>query len=301
MKSDKNIKKYYTSQRIKGYELIDSGQGQKLERFGGVVLNRPEPSAVWRKTMGEEEWDKICDFKFIEEGKTTGYWQRVGNDIPRDWHLNYHYKQCRIRLDLKLTSFKHVGVFPEQSINWEYIFDAIKSMQKAEPKVLNLFAYTGGASLVAKAAGADVVHVDSIRQVVTWANENQTSSGLKDIRWVIEDAVRFVGREVKRGNTYNGIILDPPAFGHGPKGQKWKLDAHLPALMDSVFKILDPKEHFLILNVYSSGFDGNHLQDLMRDLNPQIRNYEVADIITDPNRGVELNLGSVLRYNYSKK
>lgn len=287
--------KFYTSNRISDYEMLDSGRGRKLEKFANVILIRPEPAAIWKPKWEAKEWDKLCDFEFVEKNKQTGYWVQKGKDIPEDWYLPFEYKGCNIRLNLKLTAFKHIGIFPEQSINWQYIYDNIQESKADIPKVLNLFAYTGGASLVAKAAGADVTHVDSIRQVVTWANQNRESSRLKDIRWIIEDAVKFVKREVKRGNLYNGIILDPPAFGHGPKGQKWKLETDLYGLMTNVFQLLDPNDSFLLLNVYSAGYGADQLQQLMKDINPRAKNYLIGDIYTNSAHSNDLFQGSVLR------
>lgn len=287
--------KFYTSDRIAGYEMLDSGRGRKLEKFANIILIRPEPAAIWKPKWDDKDWDRLCDFEFIEKNKTTGDWIQQGKDIPEDWHLIFKYKGCNIRLNLKLTAFKHVGVFPEQSINWQYIYDSVQKSKVEVPKVLNLFAYTGGASLVAKAAGADVTHVDSIRQVVTWANQNRESSKLTDIRWMIEDAVKFVKRELKRGNLYNGVILDPPAFGHGPKGQKWKLETDLYGLMTDVFQLLDPQDSFLLLNVYSSGYGGDQLQQLMKDLYPEAKNYLIGNIYTTSDSGNELFQGSILR------
>jgi 23S rRNA (cytosine1962-C5)-methyltransferase len=192
---------------------------------------------------------------------------------------------------MALTSFKHVGVFPEQAVNWDYISKNIKKFKTEQPKVLNLFAYTGGASLIAKAAGADTTHVDSIKQVVTWGNENMELSGLKDIRWVVEDALKFVKREVKRGKTYNGIILDPPAYGHGPNGEKWKLEDSLNEMMQDVVKLLDPEEHFLILNTYSLGFSSVIVQNLIQSAYPKVQNLEIGELYLQATAGSKLPLG----------
>src|SRR5690606_3261025 len=167
----------------------------------------------------------------------------------------------------------------------------VKSFKTPKPKVLNLFAYTGGASLIARAAGADTTHVDSIKQVVTWANENQELSGLTDIRWVVEDALKFVKRELKRGNKYNGIILDPPAYGHGPKGEKWKLEDHITEMMLDVVKLLDPKEHFLILNTYSLGFSSVIVENLIKSAFPSVKNLETGELFLQATAGSKLPLG----------
>ena len=254
----------FPSKDWKDYELVDSGRGMKLERFGAYVLSRPEPKALWDKSMSDEEWNRLTHTSFTpgagfaKAGKEdSGTWNRL-KKMPDQWWIDYSGKEGpRFSLRLGLTSFKHVGVFPEQAPNWEYIFRQTKDIADRTgqtPKVLNLFAYTGAASLAAKSAGADVTHLDSVRQVVTWAHENQDRSGLDGIRWIIEDAMKFAKREAKRGNSYQGIILDPPAYGHGPDGEKWKLDECLYDMMLNVSRILAPKDSFLVLNLYSNGF-----------------------------------------------
>ena len=250
----------FPTQEWKDYELLDSGGGMKLEKFGGFVLARPEPKALWDKDMSEEQWSSMTHTRFTpgagfgKAGKEdSGTWDRL-RKMPDQWWIRY---RNYFSLRLGLTSFKHVGVFPEQAANWDYIFSQtsrIAASQETRPKVLNLFAYTGAASLAARKAGADVTHLDSVRQVVTWAHENQGRSGLDGIRWVVEDAMKFARREAKRGNVYQGIILDPPAYGHGPDGEKWKLDECLFDLMKDVGKILAPQNSFMVLNLYSNGF-----------------------------------------------
>lgn len=252
----------FNPQNWKDYELLDSGRGAKLERFGEYVLARPEPKALWDKSMTDEEWNRLAHTRFTpgagfgKAGKEdSGTWERLRN-MPDQWWIRYN-RGPKFSLRLGLTSFKHVGVFPEQAANWDYIFKQtsdIAAKTGSKPKVLNLFAYTGAASLAAKCAGADVTHLDSVRQVVTWAHGNQDRSGLDGIRWVVEDAMKFANREAKRGNLYQGVILDPPAYGHGPDGEKWKLDECLFDMMKTVGKILAPQSSFLVLNLYSNGF-----------------------------------------------
>lgn len=252
----------YVPNNWKDYELLDSGKGAKLERFGEYVLARPEPKALWDKSMSDAEWNSLAHTRFTpgagfgKAGKEdSGTWERLRN-MPDQWWIRYDGGP-KFSLRLGLTSFKHVGIFPEQAANWDYIFrqtSDVAAKTGSRPKVLNLFAYTGAASLAAKCAGADVTHLDSVRQVVTWAHENQDRSGLRDIRWVVEDAMKFAGREARRGNLYQGIILDPPAYGHGPDGEKWKLDECLFDIMKTVGKILAPENSFLVLNLYSNGF-----------------------------------------------
>jgi len=248
----------------KDYELVDSGNGDKLERFGNYYIIRPEPKALWTPSLPLREWEKMAHTRFRpgagfgKAGKEdSGTWERLKRSEDQ-WHILYkgEKEDFDFSLRLGLTSFKHVGVFPEQAPNWEFIYAQTRRLIKAgkKPRVLNLFAYTGGASLAAKAAGADVTHLDSVRQVVTWARGNMEKSGMDGIRWIVEDAMKFAKREERRGNVYDGIILDPPAYGHGPDGEKWKLDECLFEMLRSVSAILAPKDSFLVLNLYSNGF-----------------------------------------------
>lgn len=244
----------------KDYELLDTGDGEKLERFGKYVLRRPEPQAVWKKFLSEKEWEQRAHVRFVQEGSHAGKW--VGKPIPDNrWEIKYQYKGMQLTFRLALTAFKHVGIFPEQAINWNFIYDNCQKLNK--PKVLNLFAYTGGASLAAAAGGAEVIHCDSIRQVVNWANSNMQLSQLEGIKWLIEDAFTFVKREAKRGNMYDGIILDPPAYGHGPKGEKWKLEDSIDELTAHIGQILRPQHAFLVFNSYSLGFSPLVLNNLI--------------------------------------
>ncbi len=243
------------------YELLDSGDFEKLERFGKYILIRPEPKALWEKSLSDREWVSFAHTKFTQgagfgkSGKEdAGTWHQL-KKMPERWMIDYVKPKFTLRMGL--TSFKHVGVFPEQAPNWNYIYSEVLRLKKegvAEPKVLNLFAYTGAASLAARAAGAQVTHLDSVKQVVTWARDNMELSGLDNIRWVIEDALKFVNREAKRGNKYNGLILDPPAYGHGPEGEKWKLDELLFDLLKGCRAILEPEKSFMVLNLYSNGY-----------------------------------------------
>lgn len=256
-----------TPQNFKDYELIDAGGFEKLERFGPYITIRPEPQAVWDKSLSNAEWEKRAHVKFVSKSSSSGEWKKL-KQMPDQWQIRYgiSHSGAEIKFRLGLTAFKHVGIFPEQASNWDFIFESVQKLASADvpqPKVLNLFAYTGGASLAAKAAGADITHVDSIRQVVTWSKENMELSGLNNIRWVVEDALKFVKREEKRGNRYNGIILDPPAFGHGPNGEKWKLEDNINEMMTGVLSLLDEK-HFLILNAYSLGFSSLIIENLLK-------------------------------------
>lgn len=278
----------------KNYELLDCGDFEKLERFGDYITIRPEPQAVWPKVWSDAEWKKLAHIKFVPKGSNSGDWMKM-KKMPDQWVIPYKLpNEKEISFRLGLTSFKHVGIFPEQAANWDFIVKSIESMSVPKPKVLNLFAYTGGASLAAAAAGAEVTHVDSIKQVVSWANENMQISSLTDIRWMVEDALKFAEREVRRGNKYNGIILDPPAFGHGPKGEKWKLEDNLAEMMKNVLQILDPKEHFLILNAYSLGLSALVIENLLKEFAG--KDLNIGELYLHAKSGVKLPLGVFGRY-----
>lgn len=278
-------------QHWKDYELIDCGDFEKLERFGKVILIRPEPQAVWGKGLSESEWTKLHHIRFKGRSATSGEWVKKDPKTPDRWHIQYKNEDVQLQFRLALTSFKHLGIFPEQAVNWDYIIKNVKNFKTKQAKVLNLFAYTGGASLAACAAGAETTHVDSIKQVVSWANENQTLSGLDNIRWTVEDALKFVKREVKRGRKYNGIILDPPAFGHGPNGEKWKLEDNIKEMMEDVVKLLDEEEHFLILNTYSLGFSSIIVENLILSSFPKAQNLETGELFLQASSGYKLPLG----------
>jgi 23S rRNA (cytosine1962-C5)-methyltransferase len=275
----------------KDYELIDCGNFEKLERFGKYITIRPEPQALWDPAMARSEWEKLAHVDFKSKSSSSGTWNKLKKDMPDRWHINYDTKDIHIKFRLALTSFKHVGIFPEQAVNWDYAATAIKEMRIEKPKVLNLFAYTGGASLAACAAGADVTHVDSIKQVVSWANENQELSGLKDIRWVVEDALKFVKREVKRGKKYNGIILDPPAYGHGPNGEKWKLEDHINEMMQDVAALAADENFFLILNTYSLGLSSVIVENLIKGAFKNTKGLEIGELFLQATKGPKLPLG----------
>jgi 23S rRNA (cytosine1962-C5)-methyltransferase len=277
------------------YELIDCGNFEKLERFGKYISIRPEPQAVWDRCLSLREWESSAHVRFVPKSSSSGNWKKL-REMPDRWSISYPLASVSdhpsLNFRLALTSFKHVGIFPEQACNWDYIVEKVKSMKTTNPKVLNLFAYTGGASLAAKSAGADIIHLDSIKQVVTWAKENMELSGLKDIRWVVEDAMTFVKREVRRGKKYNGIILDPPAYGHGNEGQKWKLEDMINEMMKMVFQLLDEREHFLILNTYSLGFSSLIVENLLRGQGK----LQTGELFLQAKSGPKLPLGVFGRY-----
>ena len=259
------------------YQLIDSGGFEKLERFGPHVLIRPEPQAVWQPHLPMAQWQRQAHARFEQLGSHAGRWQRL-RDMPDQWGLDYRGQGYRLQFKLALTAFKHVGLFPEQAANWEFIVAQVRQLQalgQASPSVLNLFAYTGGATLAARAAGASVTHVDSVKQVVGWARENLERSGLEGVRWIVEDAFRFVQREVRRGARYHGILLDPPAFGHGAKGERWKLEDQIDSLLAELSQLLHP-QGFVVFNCYSLGFSSLILEHLLRQRFEAVRGRSPA-------------------------
>ncbi|MGB1037552.1 MAG: class I SAM-dependent methyltransferase [Bacteroidia bacterium] len=272
------------------YELIDSGNGMKLEKFGHHILERPEPQAIWSPRLSRREWEGMATGSFAQKGSHKGEWKLKGNG--KSWYIKYGLFEKSLKMKLNFTQFKHVGIFPEQAANWDYIYKKSRAF-RGGASVLNLFAYTGGASLAAKAAEVDVVHVDSIKQVVNWASENQEHSKLRDIRWVVEDALKFVSREVKRGRSYQGIILDPPAYGIGTKGERWKLEEKLGMLLQQVSQLLD-KDGFLVLNVYSLGLSPYIIQNMMTDYFGD-RDVDISELCLKSRTGQILPLGIVAR------
>jgi 23S rRNA (cytosine1962-C5)-methyltransferase len=263
------------------YELLDSGEGDKLERFGAVVLNRPDPQALWRKSLSKEEWDK-AHAVFLREGQ-NGSWN-MKRGTPDKWNIEFG----GLKFAIKPTAFKHTGLFPEQFANWEWMKRVLGNSGRTDVEVLNLFGYTGGASLVCAQAGAKVVHVDGSKSAITWGTENAELSGLKDkpIRWILDDARVFVEREIKRGRKYDAIIMDPPAFGHGANKELWKIEEHLLELIEDCMKILKTKEEggplFFLVNGYSAGYSAiaykNNLLALEKNFGGKI---EVGELMLE--------------------
>jgi len=267
------------------YELLDAGDGKKLERWGKVITIRPEIQANFKPGWSNAQWRDMAHWEFEEQSSTQGRWLNIKPHAPEQWLISYG----NLNFGLKLTKFKHVGLFPEQQANWRFIKERVSAGQK----VLNLFAYTGAASLVARDNGAEVTHVDSVRQMITWANENKERSNLSDIKWVHEDALKFAQRELKRGNQYAGIIMDPPAWGLGVKGEKWKLENHLSGLIETAYGLMNPGA-FLILNTYSPKVEP-------ADLAMSARQYfsanqlEIKQLWMRTKTGKELYCGNLLR------
>ena len=286
------------------YQLIDSGNFEKLERFGTHVLCRPEPQAIWTKSLSEKEWELQYHARYVrKKGKDErvdnfekGQWT-IKKGVKEQWIINYPLFGSILKFRLGFTSFGHIGVFPEQASNWDYIYNTIKSLNTADCKVLNLFAYTGGASLAAKAAGADVTHVDSVKQVITWSRENMEASLQKDIRWIVEDALKYTKREATRGKKYNGIILDPPAYGRGPDGEKWILEDNLPEILEYCKQILADNDAFILLNLYSMGFSSMIARNMLSSNFEKRGEIEFGELYLEDSFNKSLPLGVFSRFS----
>lgn len=244
------------------YQLLDSGDYQKLERFGDFVLMRSEPRAWWKKSLPVSDWLKMTSASYLTEGK--GQWDR-NPGVPEEYPIAYQDLVFKIKLT---ETSKHVGVFPEQSSQWNWISEKIKSSGRTDIKILNLFSYTGASTMVCAKAGASVTHVDGSKPAMDWANENQTLSKLKDkpVRWILDDCFKFVKREVRRGSKYDAIILDPPAFGRGPQGQVWKIEEDLPVFMENCRELLSDKAIFVWLTAYTIDASSLSIANLVRDM-----------------------------------
>lgn len=284
------------------YELLDSGSFEKLERFGKYILIRPEPQAIWEPGLSEDEWQHVAHAHFTREQKENyrfgedikGGWKKL-KPIPDSWDVIYKYNKLSIKLRLSLTNFGHVGIFPEQGENWNFIYDTITSWGMPQPKVLNLFAYTGAASVVAKSAGADVMHVDASRPGLNWANENMKQNNLDNIRWVHEDALKFVKREAKRGKKYNGIIMDPPPYGRGPEGEKWSLEEKLNELIFLSSQLLEKENSFFILSMYAVGLSSMVGQNVVTTHFKNVK-VECGEFFLKPKEGNSLPMGTFVRF-----
>lgn len=231
----------------KDYEVIDCSNKEKLERFGDYLLVRPDPQVIWHTQKVAPGWHQK-NAHYHRSSKGGGEWEFI--NLPKQWQINYK----DLVFNLKPFNFKHTGIFPEQAVNWDWFSKLIKNAKK-EVKVLNLFAYTGGATLAAAKAGAHVTHVDASKGMVNWAKENAASSGLADkpIRWLVDDCMKFVEREIRRGNTYDAIIMDPPSYGRGPKGEIWKIEDAIYPLIKNCKKILTKDPLFFLINSYTTG------------------------------------------------
>ena len=263
----------WVADKWKDYEVIDTSGGEKLERWDKYILLRPDPQVIWNTEKKNPAWKKL-NAHYHRSAKGGGEWEFF--DLPEQWTISYG----DLKFNLKPFSFKHTGLFPEQAVNWDWFGGLIREELKKNPsreiKVLNLFAYTGGATVAAAAAGAKVTHVDASKGMVTWAKENAESSGLKDapIRWLVDDCVKFVERELRRGNSYDGIIMDPPSYGRGPKGELWKLEENIHGFIELTAKLLSKDALFFLVNSYTTG------------LSPAVLDYMISVEIAKKRGGI---------------
>lgn len=282
------------------YELIDAGDFEKLERFGEYVLIRPEPQAIWPRTLPDSEWKHRADAHFTREQKdkfrfsdeVKGGWRKL-KQIPDQWFVKYKGPEFELNLRLALTSFGHVGIFPEQGSNWNFLRECISPMK--DGRVLNLFAYTGAASMVARLSGAEVTHVDASRPGLNWANQNMQLNKLDNIRWVYEDAFRFVKRELKRGNKYQGIIMDPPPYGRGPEGEKWTLPEQLNELTGMCAGLLSGSRVFFVLSMYAVGLSAVVGRNVLQAHFPEA-SIDYGEFLLMASKGRDLPMGTFARF-----
>jgi 23S rRNA (cytosine1962-C5)-methyltransferase len=252
-----------TSDGFSDYALLDCGAGRKLERFGKIIVDRPEPQALWQARLAKSEWAKAnAVFSASGEDDEKGKW-RIDKPVPDAWPVRID----GVTMHCKLAGLWHLGLFPEQEPHWRWMVERLQSIKGETPRVLNLFGYTGAASLIAAKAGAEVTHVDASKKAIQWGKENQAASKLDaaKVRWLIDDAAKFAAREVRRGKTYHMILVDPPKFGRGPEGEVWDLFANLPALLGDLAKLLAPQDAAMVLTVYAIRASALAFDQLMRD------------------------------------
>ena len=271
----------------KEFALIDSGDFEKCERFGDVIMVRPEPQALWKKS-NHPAW-AAPQLLYSRTGREGEWTSQKG--VPESWNIHWE----NLTFTIRPTSFKHTGLFPEQASNWAWIRQNVKP----DMKVLNLFGYTGAASLVAASVGAEVVHVDASKPVVTWGRENAELSGLgtKPIRWIVDDVQKFVAREARRGNTYDAIFMDPPAFGRGPEGEVWKFEDNLPELLEQCVPLLNKEHGILLVNAYSLGFPALAIENMVKTALPFAVQTDCVELTLkeENDRGFLLPTGVVVR------
>ena len=243
----------------KDYEIIDMAEGMKLERWGSVILERPDPQIIWKEKLFPNKWKKV-NAKYNRSKTGGGSWEYKGT-LPKAWQVKYK----NLTFNIKPMGFKHTGLFPEQAVNWDWMINKIKQ-EKREIKVLNLFAYTGGATVACLSAGAEVCHVDSSKGMVAWAKENVTSSGLEKakVRYIVDDVVKFVNREIRRGNKYDAIIMDPPSYGRGANGEVWKFEENIYDLVNLCTKVLSDNPLFILINSYTTGISSSVLENILK-------------------------------------
>ncbi len=243
----------------KDYEILDMANGEKLERWNNIILVRPDPQIIWKEKQNPQMW-KTAHATYNRSKQGGGAWD-YKKSLPKSWEVKYK----DLTFNIKPMGFKHTGLFPEQAVNWDWMIEKIKS-EKREIKVLNLFAYTGGATVSCLSSGASVCHVDSSKGMVAWAKENVTSSGLQDkkVRYIVDDVIKFVNREIRRGNTYDAIVMDPPSYGRGANGEVWQFEENISDLVSLCMKVLSNDPLFFLINSYTTGISAKVLENLLK-------------------------------------
>ena len=285
-----------SSDGFRDYALLDCGAGRKLERFGSIIVDRPEPQALWRAKLPKSEWSKAhAVFSASGEDDEKGKW-RVDKPVPDAWPV----KIDGVTMLCKLAGLWHLGLFPEQYPHWQWMLERIAAVKGETPRVLNLFGYTGAASLIAAKAGAEVTHVDASKKAIQWGKENQSASKLDQakVRWLLDDAAKFVARDVRRGKTYHVILVDPPKFGRGPEGEVWDLFKNLPDLLGDVAKLLAPKDAAMVLTVYAIRASALAFDQLLRDaLNGKGGAFDTGELAIRSQSGPLVPTSLFVRWN----
>ncbi|TXC85367.1 class I SAM-dependent methyltransferase [Luteibaculum oceani] len=283
----------FISDNWEGYQLIDFGKGKRLEQLGDITIIRPDINAHGNPHLSSIKWDQLADAEFVETKSGKGKWN-YKNDKRLPLKVQFFNS---LVANIKTGPYKHFGLFPEQRSNWHFVEEWIKKnkSQNQQVKVLNLFAYTGASSMVAKYNGSDVIHVDSSKSVINWANENQSINGLSGIRWCFEDALKFIEKEAKRGRKYEGVIMDPPAFGISGKGKRWKIEDQIGDLIENAVKILNPKRHFFVLNTYSPRVNVGDIKNQVVELRGK-NNVEVGKLCLISQSKSLLPTGDLIRF-----
>ncbi len=285
-----------SSDGCRDYALLDCGAGRKLERFGSIIVDRPEPQALWRAKLSKSEWSKAhAVFSASGEDDEKGKW-RVDKPVPDAWPV----KIDGVTMLCKLAGLWHLGLFPEQYPHWQWMLERIAAVNGETPRVLNLFGYTGAASLIAAKAGAEVTHVDASKKAIQWGKENQSASKLDQakVRWLLDDAAKFVARDVRRGKTYHVILVDPPKFGRGPEGEVWDLFKNLPDLLGDVAKLLAPKDAAMVLTVYAIRASALAFDQLLRDaLNGKGGAFDTGELAIRSQSGPLVPTSLFVRWN----
>ena len=263
------------------YEILDMANGEKLERWGNIYLIRPDPQIIWKEKTFPEKW-KMANARYNRSNTGGGAWD-YKNKLPNSWTVTYK----NLTFNIKPMGFKHTGLFPEQAVNWDWMIDKIKNSGRKEVKVLNLFAYTGGATVACLSTGASVCHVDSSKGMTEWAKENAASSGLRDkpVRFIIDDVIKFVQREIRRGNKYDAIIMDPPSYGRGKNGEVWQFESNISDLVELCAEVLVDKPLFFLINSYTTGISSKVLENILylkiKNKNGKITSGEIGIPMTD--------------------